>query len=193
MGLGINIVFPDRSPEIDVMHVSYSTFGTLRAVIKFNETPETAALPGAKAFHDHSDCEGEWSTEELRNIATYLDAILADRIGKVQRDRPKILTRIKEEQLLEDVLVRVAFGSTEGGVGVCMYPATFPEIPTDMPDEHDREEYDGDDDDEDQVPSLLALPPSLHYSKMRDYDEWVPRLALQLREGAEKNGKAVFC
>jgi hypothetical protein len=191
MGLAIIIVLPNGE-EIDAMHVQYSSFAALRDVVRFNETPETTKLPGAKAFHDHSDCDGEWTTDELNEIAIYLDAILTDPKRKPQRDRKKIIKKMEAEETSQHAKFRTALAAARGAI----YPSPSPLAPTDAVNEEE-----GEDDDEDEGESvddgqgspLLAIPPSLHFTKARDYDEWVKELAETFKDGAEKQGKAVFC
>jgi hypothetical protein len=186
MGLSIQLVFPDGEKEA-ILSVSYSTFAALRAVVKFSETLATATLPGAALFHQHSDCDGEWSTDDLQAVAAYLEAVLNDTTRKPQRSRDQIIGRMQaEEQASLQQLRHMLFGNREETV--VMYPGTYPRAP--VADE--RSDHEGDEDDV-VGPAQLAIPPTLHSAKMCDFDDLVAEIARDLKNGAERKAKAVFC
>jgi hypothetical protein len=189
MGLSIRLVFPDGDDTTCVFNGAYSTFAALRYVIKFNETPATVALPGAAFFHDHDDATGEWSTVEIAAIGRYLEAVLSDATRARQPSRAQVLARMERDRADQiEQLKRLLVGDAPRTT--VMFPATYPEAPVDY--QHSGHESDAGG-DETAGPALLAIPPTLPFEKMRDYDEMVAELARALKAGAEKKAKAVFC
>lgn len=128
----------------------------------------------------HSDCDGEWTAQELADIAPYLHAVLGDVTRRRQRSRDAIIARaaVDEKAALEQFKAMLCGGA------VAMYPPTYPAPPV----EHEHSEG-----EEEAGPALLALPPDIHFRSLRDYDAIVKQLAEDLADGANKKAKAVFC
>lgn len=187
MGLAIVIVFPDKT-ETDLCQMTYSGFEAFRAVVKFNETPATASLPGAKTFHGHSgSSDGVWTTEELGMVATYLEAVINDTTRTPQRSRGDIVARLEDQRARELDAFRRAVRGEAPAAGATMYPPTYPETP----DDDVRSEHSGDDDD-DEGPAQLAIPPSMHWCDLWDYDALLGRFADRVRDGFTRKGVAHF-